>query len=414
MSLKFKIWLLVGAMLNSILLLAVSNFLLNQPVTPEDEYLIIKFTSALKNIGLDLEEKPDKKDFLFVNVAYAKALIPKYDESGIFPIGNEAVTDRAKLAQLFEKLGEYPDAYQYILCDIHFKGESESDSLLATSLNGLPNIIASYHFDPQNKKYEYPIFKVKGGLADYQEHKESILKKSEGFLKYSLIINDSVKSLPLSMFQDIHGKKWSYQWPFYRLEGSPVFNSFILNFRIRNHDLFGSEEPYPTLTIDDLLVMDAQTLAAFVKDRIIVIGDFTDRDLHDTIYGKTPGSLILVNAYLALLNGDIYIQQGLVIVLFIAFILLTYLALYPQKYIKNWLTRRFKLKASWAKYLFDLMAYFVILALISIGSFFIYNTHLNVFFLALEIHLLGRVALFFYKRNGIAKEEEGEIVLVEE
>ena len=94
MTKQFKWFLLLGTLLHASILLCISYWLLHQSVTPEDEYRIIKFTSALKSIGLGLEEKPDQKDFLFVNVAYAKALIPKYDDSTMFPIGNEAITNR--------------------------------------------------------------------------------------------------------------------------------------------------------------------------------------------------------------------------------------------------------------------------------------------------------------------------------
>lgn len=405
MSAKFKLFLLIGALANAFLLLGVSSFLLQQPITPEDEYLVIKLTSALKNIGLGLDEKPPQKDFLFVNVAYAKALVPKYDESGVFPIGNEAITDRAKLASLFQKLNKHPQSYQYIICDIHFTGASEDDSILAEHIEKTENIIASYHYNKAKKQYEDPVFKVHKGLADYTEHKESFLKKSEGFLKYRLLLNDSVKSLPLLMYQDLSGASWQKDGWFYELNGKPIFNSFILNFRIRSYDLFESKKPYPTLTIDDLLLMDAETMASFVKDRIIVIGDFTDRDLHDTIYGKMPGSLILVNAYLALLNEDNLMRNGLLVVLFISFTLLTLLALYPQKFIKNWFVSALNIKTQWIKYLFDFMAYFILLAAISIGSFFLYNIHLNVFFLALEIHFIGRIALFTYKKLGIVEED---------
>ena len=108
MEKRLRIGIVIGAIANSCLLLVISYWLSHLAITPEDEYQIIKFSSALKHIGLSWEEKPPKEDFIFVNVAYAKQLIPKYDETGIFPIGNQAITDRGKLAQLFTILPPPP------------------------------------------------------------------------------------------------------------------------------------------------------------------------------------------------------------------------------------------------------------------------------------------------------------------
>lgn len=404
MKKKLRYFILAAALMNSLVLLILSYWLSHLPITPEDEYQIIKFTSALKHIGLNWEEKPHKDDFLFVNVAYAKQLIPKYDETGIFPIGNEAITDRHKLALFYQKLNENPTAYTYSICDIHLIGTSPDDSLLNTALNKAANTIVSYHYNASTSQYEYPIVQTKRGLADYIEHKESLLKDSGGFLKYRLVHFDSVKSLPLLVYEDLTGERLKRAWPFDLLNGNNVLNSFILNFRIRNHDLFDSDNPYVTITIDDLLLMDATSLATLVKDKIIVIGDFTDRDIHDTIYGKIPGSLILVNAYLALVYGDNQVRGQLVVVLLLVFIALSYLALYPQKFIQNWIGNKLKLKSQLSKYIFDFMTYFIVLVMVSLSAFFIYNIHLNVFFLASELYLISKLTAYIYKRMGIIKE----------
>lgn len=383
--------------MNALVLMCLCLWLLSLPITPEDEYQIIRLTSLLKNIGLGYEKKPLQTDFLFVNVAYSKELVPKFDETEIFPIGNEAITNREKLALLIRNLENIP--YKYLLTDIHFVGKSPNDSILNKELAKSNRIVVSYHYNLESGKYEHPVFDVNKGLSDYTANKESIIKQGEGFLKFEMMQNDSVPSLPLVMYQDLTGEGLTEGKLFYELGNRKVLNDFILNFRIRRFDLFESKNPYLLLNIADLLIMNQDVLRQFTEDRIIVIGDFTDRDIHDTIYGKTPGSLILVNAYLALLNRDNEVRLQLFVLLFIIFYGLSLMAFYSQEKSKDWLRGRIGLQSVLLKHFFGFMFYFLILVIVSITSFFLYNIHLNVFFLASELYGISIIGAFIRKRR---------------
>ena len=75
-----------------------------------------------------------------------------------------------------------------------------------------------------------------------------------------------------------------------------------------NDELFFADEEENIAGIYDLEYLDEETANELIypltKDRIIFIGDFEDRDIHETIYGNTPGPIILLDAFLALEYGD--------------------------------------------------------------------------------------------------------------
>ena len=66
---------------HAILLICLSFHWLNQSLTYGDELLLIQLSSGVRYFLLDDEEKPDKKDFLFVNTAYDRTLADKYDSN---------------------------------------------------------------------------------------------------------------------------------------------------------------------------------------------------------------------------------------------------------------------------------------------------------------------------------------------
>ncbi len=118
--------LLFFAVLHSVFMLFATYVLLDQNFIYGDESFLIRWSTILKKVVLGIDNKPPKSDFLFINTCYDNMLIDKLDEDG-FPVGNQVITDRDKLTELFAKLNKNPDSYKYILCDIFFENESPSD-----------------------------------------------------------------------------------------------------------------------------------------------------------------------------------------------------------------------------------------------------------------------------------------------
>ncbi|NJO92395.1 MAG: hypothetical protein HC831_28075 [Chloroflexia bacterium] len=91
--------------LHSFFLTAISIYLLNLPFIYEDELYLVQTTSIIKKLTARKQDKPNRKRFLFVNVAWEKQLIDKLDEEG-FPLGNQAITDRSKLAEFLSRINK--------------------------------------------------------------------------------------------------------------------------------------------------------------------------------------------------------------------------------------------------------------------------------------------------------------------
>ena len=116
---------------NAMLLLSVCYIADNQ------KYSILSGPSVGQRIEQfkalsDPDNGSDLDEYIFVNIAYDRQLVPVYDEYG-FSKGVIDVTDRKKL-DLF--LNQLNNNHKYVLLDVLLseKYQSEYDSLLITSL----------------------------------------------------------------------------------------------------------------------------------------------------------------------------------------------------------------------------------------------------------------------------------------
>ena len=79
-------------------------------------------------------------------------------------------------------------------------------------------------------------------------------------------------------------------------------NSFIVDLPIRQSHIDNNEVTMWNLG-DILKYSSPEEIQSIAKGKIVVIGDFYEFDIHDTLLGKQPGPLIIVNTYLGLLKG---------------------------------------------------------------------------------------------------------------
>ncbi|NJO03491.1 MAG: hypothetical protein HC880_19035 [Bacteroidia bacterium] len=291
-------------------------------------------------------------------------------------------------------------------------------------LNALPNLLVSYHRDEKDKP-EYPDIPIKSvGLSDIE-------KVEDKCLKFKIFYNDSLKTTPLLMYEKMYGKKFRKGEWFYHLGQRPVLNSFILNYRIRNYDYtqdvypsvylgewidlvyqvnpFGEKDLLALLEAQDPASDTAQTAEGdepgqlsedesllladipadtpenpytpdridrsvarshvyeLTKDKIIFVGDFEDRDMHETIYGDTPGPIILLDAFLALEAGDNAIRPALVAFLYFFFVLISYISFRYRTIYGPWLQRL--TQRTRATFFEALSIYLLYFAIVSISTF---------------------------------------------
>ncbi|MDW7693155.1 CHASE2 domain-containing protein [Flammeovirgaceae bacterium SG7u.111] len=400
MGKKIKSMLGLGvSMLHALFLIIVTLVYLSLPFTLDDEVVLIQVTAAVKNKLLKQKRKPDRDRFMFVNVSWDKQLIDRIDTNGI-PLGNQAITNRESLAKLLNVFNQKPDNHKFLLIDVNFLDPSPHDAALQKEFLKIKNCVMSYHKDAKGKPV-YPIIKGPLGLSDMivdDEEKDLVLK-------YHLIQGDSLKTTPLLMYETIHGKKYEKGFLFDKIGDSRIFNSFVLDHPVDNFDVFKNNE-YNYYYINELLFFPPEVIQEFAKDRIVIVGDFEDQDIHNTIYGKTPGPIVLVNAFLALEYGDNIISPYFLLLLFIAFTLISYKALTVRDPVTVFVEKKFAGYNFVVEMTVDVTFYLVYFGLISIISYVFFQIHLTILFLSFYMNFLEMGIVALDKRKKEKKEKK--------
>ena len=351
--------------LHAFVLLGLSLIWLHTPFTYGDEKFLIKWTSVVKRMVFQLDDTPPKDNFIFINLAYEKALIPLEDH-----LGNEVITDRSALAKFFKILQQHPSAAKFTICDVFLQGKSTSDSLLSKSITGIPNIVFPTHPDDYNKPEKLEI-KVPSAMANYKS-------ADEEFVKFTLLLENDYKTIPLYMYEKLQQRNYSHHWGLYWDNNNPSLNSVIIDYKIRNDEIFQNNQ-YPVVNLSELMLLPEELIIEeFLQDRIIVMGDFVN-DKHKTSFGVMPGSLILVNVYLSLMDGAHLISLGWLLFMIVAF------TLYSRIIIFNWPMASSRKSSKW---FLNLLKSATLLAIISVCSYFLFNIGIQVLFLTIYTGIL--------------------------
>jgi len=386
--------------LHSFFLTMVSIYLLNLPFIYEDEQYLVQATSVVKKFLIRTQTKPDRKRFLFVNVAWEKQLIDKFDDQE-FLLGKQAVTDRKKIAGFLRRINSEPINHQYLLCDIHFIDPSDNDEELQHEFDKLKNYIVS-HSPNINEEDSNTVINTKKAVSGYETY------NIDKFIKFTLVQSDSLKSIPVRMYEDLYHKKLEIDKYFFRIENKFILNSFIVDFKIWSFDLSeNSEYKYDLINLGDFLYLPDSAFKKLTQNRIIVIGDYEVNDVHETIYGRMSGPLILLNTFLALENEDNVISPFFVAYLFICFFIIS-------GYCIDFKTRQKKglylMKAK--NHLIDealgFLAYLFLLALVSSISFFLFNIHLTILLFSSYLYFLDFANKHLYNKR-LTKSEPTNI-----
>lgn len=456
---------------NALVMLAISLYLLNQPVVHEDEKAMIEYTAALKAELFGGEQQPDSNMFLFINVSNDKELIAVPNElqelgfidfaSGTelsepdslsvdatatikpaaeaaldndwddlfadepnveikdepkqkidYPFGNEPITNRALLAQFFKILNKHSH-HKYVVCDVMFEGKSPNNAALEAEITKVPRLIVPSWLNDQEKE-EAPIFDVNYGLASYTA-------VDDFFVKFNLL-EDTIRTLPLKLYEALHKDSLEQGPIFAKMKGKSVFQNFVLNYRIQNEDVISPEGKYNSYywkyLSTSLFMNSEEEIAAMTRDKIIVIADFENEknDYHDTPQGEIAGGLILINTYLALVNGDNRIHPALYLILFIGFLLVSMVLWHPSDLVSYWMDKQVsnieakkqageqgnnklmrlvyesditeKIREQLTGFAQSIFNYLVLLVITSLVAYFLLNNHISIFYMTLYIAIL--------------------------
>lgn len=366
---------------NTIIMIVLTLYLMKLPWLAGDEKFLIWSTSNVKFAGREI---PSTEEYALINTSYDLQLIDRYDDFG-FPVGNQAITDRLKLTQLLQIINESPNPPKYIICDIHFVDSTEFDDDLYQSLKESGKIILSSHLNFDGSIQDHLFEDINSGISDYV-----IGSVFDGVYKYQLIYNDSLKLLPLKVFEELNQSNSHKTGPFVKIGDWWTLNNFIMNYRLLQKDIEDIEVGFNPVNLGELLFLEDQDIQNFVGGKIVIIGDFFEQDTHETIFEITAGPLILLNALLTIHDQETRIGILFFLLLVGCYVFLSYMAFNDDDIIEKWINKITTSKMT--KYFAGFTSYFLILTLLSIATFFLFNVHINVFFIAVAFYVVDQLA----------------------
>ena len=318
--------ILLISLCNTIILLLLSYFLNNQSLfTGEDlnQYAWMEFVK--EKIGLS--EHIDYKDALFINVAYDKQLVDKYDEFGM-PVGNIDITDRTKLLELLNLLTE-TNTYRYVILDVRFeKGlDSDADSSLFAKIKQMDKVVFANHKDIELADSTI------SNKAAFNDYASTIV--ATNFARYEFI-QKGRPSLPLYVYRELTNNTIKEHGLAYTCEGRLCHNCHFLRFPINGFTEYdeNGDKAYYHLGSDILANYSKSELAALTKDKLVFVGDMVD-DVHDTYAGLKPGSIITYHALRSLLKDEHLVSYGMMFFLGVLFFLISLSLLSRKSLIKR-------------------------------------------------------------------------------
>lgn len=362
---------LVGAFVLAVGIIAASYFIGNSDMPMPDEMKVLStFDRFMKFSGQYEDNLPDS--ILLVNVCYDKQLVD-YAVHDI-PVGQFVITDREKLLQFLTAAAE-ADNYRYIMMDVFFEHniESPQDSALFATIRRMNRIVVANHVDSHLSD---SLLKSKSAYADY-----TVTWKVSKFSHFQFLREGNEPTMPLRIYEDLTGKTIRKWGPFYFSDGRLCKNAVTLNLPIRVLEDYNLEAPnllekrYEFLGADILAHDSIYPISMQLQDKIVIVGDFMT-DVHETYLGPQPGSLICLNAYHALQEGDHYFQWGWALLQFVIYYIVCYFLMSRLTFVRMMPTVLLRLLFL----LFGIPSILLVIALVAyVTTGYVYNMYIPTF-----------------------------------
>ncbi len=392
MNKPIKIALL--SLLNAGIMLTLTFYWLSLPYTFGDEAFLIKWSSLVKKSLLGFDEKPNPEQVLFVDVSESKTTIRGTNEAGDpSPYHTEVITDRRQLTEFLGMINDLGGEARFVLLDILFEDTTRFDDSLQMQMTQLGEKLLSVSHLAKSGEHIRPVFEIPYAPATYAA--------SQGlFLKFPLVLADSLKTAPLVLYEKLHHARFDNKGLFYTLNGKISLTSPIVDFKIRPADFRTGtslgDKNFALHKMGTILesrnYMNEADQRAWFRNRLVLVGDFST-DMHMTPFGKTPGLLLIYNAYLTLAKKQNTVSLAWVIFLLSAFAFVSYRIFTDTKVTKpRWLIKVFESKTG--HLILNSLDEITLLAIITFLSYFIFNIHVNI--LALFLYL--KIMEFLWKK----------------
>jgi hypothetical protein len=217
---------------------------------------------------------------------------------------------------------------RFVILDIFFESPSTdtvADSMLQEAIRRLDSknkIVIPRIYEYETGEHFQPIFKCSYGTSQYRS---SFM--NEQYLKYICVIDDSVKQMPLVAWEKISGRSMNVHklgpLSYYTIDGRWCLNTMIPEFRYPQADLIENETYYQLGYFSEYLIG---------KDQIVIFGDFEGiYDTHHSLVDKVPGPLAMLNAYVAIEQGDNVLSVWFLVMLFLSLLFISYRSFYQDR-----------------------------------------------------------------------------------
>lgn len=356
------------AMGGTLLLMAVTWMADKLTISVGDEKLkLMEMEIVARVTGHENREIPN--DYLAVNVGYDRELVDINDAMG-FPAGKTDITDRCRLNRFLSTLSA-TGTYRLIVIDVDFNNDltSPCDSSLFRTIASLPRtIISSTVATSQSPLLKDAASATSGYVTTFLE---------SGFAKIPFIDSDGNATLPLAVYNRAF---LTDNQP--NALRQPVI---YLKLPVRAQSPYGKRgnKIYYNLGADLLDVYDNDELAQLAKDKVVLIGDFTCGDMHDTYAGQMAGPVIIINAIEALRQGDDRIKTTSALLLAIGYFMICLAAITPKHAWVGKLDRRSPLGLA-----LSLLNYNVAIFALMLADYILFGEIHDIFFPSLTITLL--------------------------
>ena len=391
------------SLLNGVFMLCLAFYWLSLPYTFGDEAFLIKWSSLTKKTLFGIDPKPSPEEVLFVNVSKNKTTINTKNEfDEISPYHRKVITDRKQLAEFFALLNHYEADVRFVLCDVLFEDSTQYDTILNKEFVKLNKKLLGVSHLTKKGDYIRPVIQIPYASATYNA--------TQGlFLKFPMLIRDSLKTVPLVMYERLNEARFRKRGAFYRVNRQLSLPAPIVDFKVRNPDfrigdvnltdygvnedkkgdttaLFTVWEMGTILQMQKDSILNEAELGAFFKNKIILIGDFKD-DIHTTPFGKMPGLLLIYNAYLTLVAKQNLVSVGWIFFMLLAFTFVSHRIFSDVKVEKpRWLVGMFRSKVGLL--ILNSLDELGLLMILTLLSYFLFNIHINILIFLFYLKLI--------------------------
>ncbi|HMU11146.1 MAG TPA: hypothetical protein PKC54_14140 [Ferruginibacter sp.] len=459
-----SLWALVFLISFFLLWLSLYAFRLSWLTKPEES--VVKISTGFKKFvnehifpGSIYDRDFIADNFILINTTEDAGLAASSKDDGGAPVIT-AITNRGKLAELFKWLVENDSLYKMVVCDLAFTDpsfNSAEDSALGKYINLLmqkdnPKIIFGGLYDEEHRKFEQSVFKDINENPGFTANTKYNMR-GYGFIEYTLSAeNNTVKSLPLSLYEKVNnctaadgrifkmgsyvgtmgllklktpGKNTQRVWNTFAPE--IIFDAEAIDSLGTYENASGKQADIPCRVRLGTAVEDEVCLPYLCsrnKEKIIFIGAFGGghNDTHETLYGQTDGSIILLNIYYSLTSGKNRLKVLFLVVLFVIYFLVAvdivftgylhpvfykvtnilFLLFIPRLLLDGLglISPGFKMAAKdYEKWVMAKSHYFILLLTAVIANVF-FNRIINIIIIAFAVLILHKLIKYLYGTRG--------------